>query len=182
MTASAEVCPRRPRALEPTHTVAPDTHEHDRPTDDDASNDSGRATVEVVFLGVLLLIPVVYILISLLRLQAATFAVTQAARDAGRAIDAAPTIGEGIDRAGRIAAIDLADQHVPGDSISLRFVAAGAGCDDGEIAPSLAAGAVYDVCVRAVVTLPGVPTAVTGSHNTVTGVYTIHVGDLREGP
>ena len=42
-------------------------------------------------------------------------------------------------------------------------------------------GAVYDICVTAVISLPGVPTVITGSHNTVTGIYTVHIGDLREG-
>jgi hypothetical protein len=35
--------------------------------------------------------------------------------------------------------------------------------------------------VIVVVDLPGVPTAVTGSRNTVTGVYTVHIDELREG-
>ena len=159
------------------------------PTADDQANnrtgddDGGRAIIEVIFLAVLLLIPVVYILISVLRLQAATFAVSQAARDAGRAIDAAPTIGEAITRAQQIAAIDLADQHIPNSGLTLRFVQPGSDCKTGTPTnPSLDAGATYDICVTAVISLPGVPTAVTGSHNTVTGVYTVHIGDLREGP
>lgn len=144
--------------------------------------DGGRALIEVIFLAVLMLIPVVYILISLLRLQAATFAVTQAARDAGRAIDSAAGIDEGIATARDIATIDLADQHVPADQISLLFVAAGTSCSaDNSVIPSLQGGAVFDVCVTAVVSLPGVPTVITGSKNTVTGIYTVHIGDLREG-
>lgn len=147
-----------------------------------AESDGGRAIIEVIFLAVLLLIPIVYILIGLLRLQAVTFAVSQAARDAGRAIDTAPDIEAGIARARQIAAIDLADQDVPDQRLTLRFVAEGADCKTGKpIAPSLGAGATYDVCVTAVVSLPGVPTILTGSNNTVTGVYTVHVGDLREG-
>ena len=39
----------------------------------------------------------------------------------------------------------------------------------------------YDICVVAVVSFPGVPTVVTGTQNTVTGVFTLHVGDFREG-
>jgi len=33
----------------------------------------------------------------------------------------------------------------------------------------------------AVVSFPGVPSVVTGSQNTVSGVFTLHVGDFREG-
>ena len=144
--------------------------------------DDGRAIIEVIFLAVLMLIPVLYIMINLLRLQSATFAVTQAARDAGRVVDAAPTMEEGIARAGQIAAIDLADQNFPNDELTLQFVAPGADCHNSTpVTPTLNAGAVYDICVTAVVTLPGVPTVLTGNNNTVTGVYTIHIGDLREG-
>ncbi len=148
----------------------------------DDDGDDGRAIIEVIFLAVLMLIPVLYIMISLLRLQAATFAVTQAARDAGRVVDTAPTMEEGIARAGQIAAIDLADQNFPHDGITLQFVAPGADCHGSTpVTPTLDAGAVYDICVTAEVSLPGVPTVLTGHHNTVTGVYTIHIGDLREG-
>ncbi|MGI8590807.1 MAG: hypothetical protein ACR2M5_07445 [Nakamurella sp.] len=144
--------------------------------------DQGRAMIEVIFLGVLMLIPVIYILIGVLRLQATTFAVTQAARDAGRALDSAPVIEDGIARARQIATIDLADQHVPADQISVQFVAAGTSCSPtNAVPPTLQGGAVYDVCVTAVVALPGVPSIVTGSKNTITGVYTVHIGDLREG-
>jgi hypothetical protein len=152
------------------------------PSTDHTQRDDGRALIEVTFLAVLMLIPVVYILISLLRLQAATFAVTQAARDAGRAIDSANSIDEGIATARDIATIDLADQHVPADRINLTFGAAGTACSPGHsVVPSLEGGAEFDVCVTAVITLPGVPTVVTGSNNTVTGVYTVRIGDLREG-
>ena len=53
---------------------------------------TGRAMIEVVFLAVLILIPTIYILASVMRIQAATFAVTQGARDAGRVMDSAPSI------------------------------------------------------------------------------------------
>lgn len=143
--------------------------------------DAGRALIEVVFLAVLVLIPVVYILIALLRIQAATLAVNQAARDAGRALDAAPSVADGIDRAQAMARVALHDQNVPEEELTVTFVAAGAGCDAAPVAPSLRAGDVYDICVRAVIGIPGVPTVITGSKNTVTGVYTLHVGELREG-
>lgn len=151
--------------------------------DSDAdAGDAGRAIIEVVFLAVLVLIPVIYLLISLIRIQAATLAVTQAARDAGRAIDTAPTIDDGIARARQIAAIDLADQNIPAGNITLQFVSPGAACtSDNAVPPSLTPGAVYDVCITTTLTLPGIPTIVTGSNNTATGVYSIHISELREG-
>ena len=84
-----------------------------RPETDD--QDAGRAMIEVVFLAVLILIPTVYILASVMRIQAATFAVVQGARDAGRVIDSAPSLAEGVARAEEIAQLALADQRVPSD-------------------------------------------------------------------
>lgn len=156
--------------------------QHDTLQEHDRDRDGGRALIEVIFLAVLMLIPVVYLMIGLLRLQATTFAVTQAARDAGRAIDGAANIDEGIATARQIATIDLADQNVPADRITLTFVAAGTNCSaEHSVIPTLTGGAVYDICVTAIVSLPGVPTVITGSNNTVTGSYTVHIGDLREG-
>ena len=156
-----------------------------RPTrsaaDDRRAPDNGRALLEVIFLAVLILIPTVYILAAVMRIQAATFAVTQAARDAGRVMDSAPTLNQAITRAHEIAQIALTDQHVPTDGLDLRFVPAGAACTANQITPSLRGGDVYDICVIAIVTLPGVPTVMTGSNNTITGVFTMHVGDFREG-
>lgn len=151
--------------------------------DHDAEHsDDGRAIIEVVFLAVLVLIPVTYLLISLVRIQAATLAVTQAARDAGRAIDTAPTLDEGITRARQIAAIDLADQNIPTGNITLQFVAPGAPCtSDNAVPPSLTPGVIYDVCITTTLALPGIPTIITGTNNTATGVYTIHISELREG-
>ncbi len=149
---------------------------------EDVDGDSGRALIEVVFLAVLILIPTIYILASVMRIQAATFAVTQGARDAGRVMDAAPTVSDGVARAEEIARLALTDQRVPADDMMVRFVPTGSDCVVGrEIPPSLRPGDVYDICVVAVVSFPGVPSVVTGSQNTVTGVFTLHVGDFREG-
>jgi len=146
------------------------------------SDDDGRAMIEVIFLAVLMLIPTVYILASVMRIQAATFAVTQGARDAARVMDSAPTVADGVARAEEIAQLALTDQHVSTEGLDVRFVPAGSDCASGaEISPSLQPGDVYDICVVAIVTFPGVPSVVTGTKNTVSGVFTMHVGDFREG-
>lgn len=147
----------------------------------DTAADEGRALVEVIFLGVLLLIPVIYVLIAVLKLQSATFAVNQAARDAGRLIVTAPSVAVGVDRARTLARIALEDQNVDGGSVDIRFVRPGGDCLGAQVTPSLQPGDVYDVCVVSVVGIPGVPTVVTGSSNTVAGSFTLHVGDFREG-
>lgn len=161
----------------PVESGLPNTHH----PGESIAPDEGRALLEVIFLAVLLLIPVVYILISVLRLQAATFAVTQAARDAGRAIDSSVDLAQGVTRAQEIAALDLKDQNIPDGRLRLEFYPAGSGCGGGaQVTPSLDGGATFDVCVTAVLTLAGVPTVLTGSDNTISGVYTVHIGDLRE--
>lgn len=144
------------------------------------TGDAGRALIEVVVLGVLVLIPVLYVLIALFRVQAATFAVTQAARDAGRLIETADSLSNGLDRARQAAAVSLADQNVPEDSLRITFVGPGAACSDSPVTPTLTPGASYTVCVSATLTLPGVPGFLTGDNNTTTAAYTVHIGELRE--
>ena len=46
--------------------------------------ESGNAIVEFVYLAVLLMVPLVYVLITVFRVQAASYAVSSAAREAGR--------------------------------------------------------------------------------------------------
>ncbi len=130
---------------------------------DATESDAGRALIEVVFLAVLILIPTVYILATVVRIQAATFAVAQGARDAGRVMDSAPSVDVGVARAEEIARLALTDQRVSADGMNLRFVRPGTDCVTApEVPPSLNRGDVYDICVVAVVSFPGVPTVVTG--------------------
>ena len=49
------------------------------------SGERGSAVVEFVFLSVLLLVPLIYLVMTLARIQAGTYAVSTAAREAGRA-------------------------------------------------------------------------------------------------
>lgn len=143
--------------------------------------DAGRAVLEVVFGAVLLLIPTIYVLLTVFRFQAATLAVTQAARDAGRLIGTASDPATGLALARRAAVTALTDQQLPADRVTIRFTAPERSCDQGtEQLPALPPGAVVDVCVTAVVDLPGVPTVIGGGSNTVTGVYTLQVGRFRE--
>ena len=50
-----------------------------------ARGDDGRAIVEFVFLGILLLLPLTYLVLTLARIQSAAFSGSLAAREAGRA-------------------------------------------------------------------------------------------------
>ena len=100
--------------------------------------ESGSAVVEVVWLGILLLIPMVWIVLSVFEVQRGAFGVTAAARAAGRAYALAPTTlgpAAGDGRRGRrdgrpgprrhpwrlhVSCGDLADCHVGGAVITVR--------------------------------------------------------------
>ena len=49
------------------------------------SEERGSAVIEFVFLTIVVLIPLIYLVLTVGRIQAGTYAVTQAAREAGRA-------------------------------------------------------------------------------------------------
>ena len=69
--------------------------------------DEGSAAVEFLAVGVLLLVPIAYLVLTLGRVQAATFAAESGAREASRVVAAAPR-GESAARAA--VALALADQ------------------------------------------------------------------------
>lgn len=73
-------------------------------------DERGSALVEFVWLGVLLLVPVVWILLSVFEVQRGAFAVSTAARAAGRAYALAPDDATGQRRAEAAARQAIADQ------------------------------------------------------------------------
>lgn len=77
-----------------------------------ARDEDGSALVELVWLGVLLLVPVLWIVVTVFDVQRGAFAVNGAARAAGRAYALAPTDAEGRARAEAAARQALADQGV----------------------------------------------------------------------
>lgn len=145
------------------------------------SPDAGRAIIEVIFGAVLLLIPTIYVLITLFKFQAATFAVTQAARDVGRLISTNYPRGS-MAQLQQVAEVALTDQQLSAQSVVISFTPPGASCTTGtSTLPYLPPDARYDICVTAVVDLPGVPSVLGGSRNTVTGVYSLHINHYVEG-
>jgi hypothetical protein len=114
------------------------------------NRDSGSALVEVCFLAVLMLVPLVYLVTVLGRVQAAALAAQTAARSAGRAFVTAPDERSAAPRAEEAAVIAFRDQG---------FDRPGAGslqlsCDE---APCLVPDAHVEARTRIVVVLPGVP-------------------------
>lgn len=83
---------------------------HERAKDERAKDEQGSALVELTWLGILLLIPMLWIVLSVFEVQRGAFAVTAAARAAGRAYALAPTDAEGRQRAAQVARQAMADQ------------------------------------------------------------------------
>jgi Flp pilus assembly protein TadG len=74
--------------------------------------EDGSALVELSWLGILLLVPMLWIVVSVFEVQRGAFAVSGAARAAGRAYALAPTDAEGQARAEAVARQALTDQGV----------------------------------------------------------------------
>ena len=81
-----------------------------RPTGDD-----GNAIVEFSYLAVLLMVPLVYVLLSVFEVQRASFGVTEAARQAGRAYATADDPAQGRARAAAAASLAMRDQGLDCD-------------------------------------------------------------------
>jgi Flp pilus assembly protein TadG len=77
------------------------------------SGDGGNAILEFVTVAVVLMIPLVYIMLTVFQLQRAAFAVSAAAREAGRAYVTADSADTANDRAQTAADLALDDQ-LPG--------------------------------------------------------------------
>ena len=76
--------------------------------------EDGNALVEFTYLAVLLMVPLVYVLLSVFQVQRAAFGVTEAARQAGRAYVRAPDSAAAAERARLASDLALADQGLSG--------------------------------------------------------------------
>jgi Flp pilus assembly protein TadG len=90
-------------------------------------DERGSAVVEFVVLAVLMLIPLVYLVMTLARVQAGSYAVSQAAREAGRAYVTAERAEEAPTRASAAARIAFLD-HSFHDSGRLTIACDGFPC------------------------------------------------------
>ncbi len=112
-------------------------------------SDTGNAMVEFTFLGVLLFVPLVYLVLAVLDVQRASYGASAAVREAGRAYVGASSTAEAELRAEAAARLALADQGLalaPGD---LRVSCASDPC--------LTPGGVVTVTLETRVALPWVP-------------------------
>lgn len=117
----------------------------------------GSALVEVTWLSLLLLVPLVYVLLSVFAVQRGSFAVSGAARAAARAYSLAPDEASARERARAAAAVALADHDI--DAADTQVTVS---CRP-DPSNCLAPGSVITAVVRHQVVLPLVPSAL-GSH------------------
>ena len=116
----------------------------------DRPPDAGSAVVEFVSLGVVMLLPMVYLVVTMARLQAAAYATDGAARAAARAVVTADTDAAGMARARAEVKLGLLDQGFdagPGSSLTVTCSANPCLTPDGRVTAS----------VTVDVVLPGVP-------------------------
>jgi len=141
-------------------------------------DDRGSAVVEFVFVALVVTVPLVYLIAAVAEVQRSQLAVTSAAREAGRAFATSDSAGEARARVAAAVRLALAAQGLPDDA-AVGFVPAGADCASAAIAPALAAGAVFTVCVTRHVAVPGVPSVLAGRGITSVGEYVVHIDDFR---
>ncbi|MGN6524718.1 MAG: hypothetical protein ACTHMZ_16190 [Actinomycetes bacterium] len=116
--------------------------------------------VEFLALGLVLLVPVAYLVLVVFRVQAASYGLAAATREAGRAYLTAPATDVALDRAEEAARVALADQSLSLAPGSLRVECV----PDCRLAPDHA----ITVRMSTAVTLPLVPAALGGGSLAVT--------------
>jgi hypothetical protein len=114
------------------------------------AGERGSAVVEFLGISLLLLVPIVYLIITLGRIEAASFAAEGAARDAGRLITGAETMEEGLALAALAVELAFADQGITVDGGEALTVT----CAED---PCLTPGAYIHLRVDTTVRLPGTP-------------------------
>ena len=84
-------------------------------------DERGSALVELSWLGLLLMVPLLWIVVSVFEVQRGAFAVSTAARSAGRVFALAPNDALGRARADVVVRQALADQGLEGQSFSVEI-------------------------------------------------------------
>jgi Flp pilus assembly protein TadG len=130
-------------------------------------SDGGTALVEFFWLGVLLLVPLVYAILFAFDLQRASFAVTEATRSAGRAFVTTPDadVADASARAVAAAEMTFADHGVAASTYTIDAPE----CRD---SGCFAAGGTVRITVHVKVQLPLLPTfGIAGGVVPVTGIH-----------
>lgn len=113
-----------------------------------ARGEEGSAIIEFIFLGVLMLVPLIYLVMTLGRIQAGSYAVTTAAREAGRAFVTTEAGEDATARADAAANIAFGDQGF--DGMGTLEIAC-------SVSPCLTPDARIETTARVIVPLPLIP-------------------------
>jgi len=132
-------------------------------------DERGNAIVEFVWLGILLLVPLVYIVLSVFEVQRGAYGVTEATRSAARAFSLAPDEQTGQARADAAAALAMADQGIPAHEFNMQIHCIPEGA-------CLQPGSVVEVTIETNIALPLLPDAL-GSNRP-----SIHVDSTQQVP
>lgn len=140
-------------------------------------DESGSALVELVWLGILLLVPMLWIIISVFEVQRGAYGVSAAARSAGRAFALAPDDATGRSRAEAVARQALVDQGIDDPAVTLTVTCAPypADCHAGT--------SVITLRVQSGVTLPLLPAVLGGGAPSfaLDATHTVPIGQYQEG-
>lgn len=140
------------------------------------ADENGTALIELVWLAILLLVPILYIVMAVFEVQRASFGVTAAARSAGRAFVLAPGPAQAEARARAAATVALADQGIPADVADLAVTCRPDPQD------CLSPGSVVEVRIGYPVRLPLVPSALGADAPSfrVSALHRVPYGTFRE--
>lgn len=140
--------------------------------------EDGSAVVEFIGVTVMLLVPLVYLVLTLGQLQAAAFAAEAAARESGRVLSQADDLPTSVVHAQTAVRLAFEDQGIPVDpEAALSFT-----CSE---EPCLSPGSQVHVQVSTAVRLPLVPDFLAGAvplEVPVQGVHLAPVPEFREQP
>ncbi|SEB49491.1 hypothetical protein SAMN04489844_0288 [Nocardioides exalbidus] len=139
-------------------------------------DDRGSALIELSWLAIILIVPIIWIILSVFEVQRGAFATSAAARAAGRAYALAPDDATGEQRANAAAQQVLDDQGARGQRARVRITceAPAGNCHVGT--------AVITVRITSGVTLPFAPTILGRSAATfaLDATHTVPIGQYVE--
>jgi Flp pilus assembly protein TadG len=136
----------------------------------------GSALVELTWLGILLILPMLWIVMSVFQVQRGAFGVSAAARAAARAYALAPDDSSGVDHAREAARVALDDQGVHGVTPDVRVSCTPypGDCHQGT--------SVITVSVHSRVVLPLMPSALGGNRPSfaLDASQTVPIGQFQD--
>ncbi|MCR2811513.1 TadE family protein [Microbacterium sp. zg.Y1090] len=129
-----------------------------RPWSDAVAEDDGAAALEFILVGVILLVPLVYLVVALGAVQSQTLGAEAGARHIARAVATAPDAATAAARTERVLASVVDEYALSADAVdvSITCVPVGVACP--------AAGATLRVTIATRVTLPLVPAVLGWEH------------------